>query len=642
MFYSYPMRRAFTISSSAALVVSLLALSLIIVTTASANSGYAVLSGLSINSIRQVGPLTEYGSASRVPQYNVILVVLDDWGKDGWDGGGIGSNLPHTPTMNALASQGVVFPNFWIEPVCCSARTEILTGQFSFRNGVGKILDSSVASEYEMQTSAVTLPEAIKLGTNNQYKTVAIGKWHLTHDPNGPAIHGFDYYAGSLWNLGDIKPPNIPGVNSYFNYYWTVNGQTSVKNTYATTQTANEAISWLNTNQQSPFFMYLAFNAPHTPLHVPPANLHYQAGLSNCVNKRACYTAMIEAADTELGRVLASLSPDVRSRTMIMVTGDNGTPDQVIIPPFDSDRGKGSVYEEGIAVPLIVNGPLVGVPGSTSQSLVSGADFYVTITKILGFNVRSPTVLSANYVLDSRTFLNSITNPTAVSTRKYSLAEHFQPNGLTEGYPKTTPTPPVCQTPLMSYQGPGTASLSICGDYLDLGASADISITNTFPLAPVTIYASTSEDPVPQFGGTTAPQFPPEITLTGQTDSQGTLLLPDAVSINMADFQQPNDWYYQAVIENPAQPGNYQLTNAVHVVVNQEPNIKAIRNEAIPGKCYKLIVSVNANPQHEELYKLCTDPFEQNDLLANGPLTPGTEAYDNYHDLRNKLDEWLQ
>lgn len=638
------MKRLVPIPTSVLYACLALALGLVILMNSPTLSGFSVTP--SIVSTQSVGNLPAVNTTPRtLPSYNILLVVLDDWGQDGLDTPNlaVGTDLPHTPTLNALATQGVVFPNMWVTTVCCSTRAQFLTGQFPFRNGIGKILKSSDVGEFDLQPSVFTLPEAIKAGTNNRYATIAIGKWHLTHDPNGPNVSGFDYYAGSIWNLSDMNP--APS-NVYYNYPKTVNGVTTQHTVYATTDQVNDAITQINALNGEPFFMYLSFNAPHTPLHVPPAGLHYQGSLPNCVgiNKRKCWKADIEAVDTELGRLLSSISPEVLENTMIFVTGDNGTNDNVILPPHKPSRGKGSVYEEGVNVPLIVKGPLVRTPGSVSNAIVNGSDFYRTFARVIGFNLNS--VLPSGTVLDSVTFLPNIANPSAPSQRKFGLTEHFMPNGfvspgVSHGIPKTPPAIPYVQPVLMQYQGPGTPTLSVCCDFLDLGNRADATVTGSFPNAPVELYISQDETPTPLYGGTLVSNHPPERTLYGTTDASGNVTFSDAFIVDIENFQQPREWFAQARITDPANPGQYHLTNAVHVNYNYETNIKAIRNEAIPGKCYKLIISMNGNPQYEELYHLCSDPFEQNNLLASGPLTPGTEAHTNYTSLKTQLDAWV-
>lgn len=639
------MKRLVPISTSILYACLALALGLVILMSSPSLSGFSVTP--TIVSTQYLGNLPAINTVSRVPptpSYNILFVVLDDWGVDGLDTPNlaVGTDLPHTPTLNSLAAQGVVFPNTWVTTVCCSSRAEFMSGQFPFRNGIGMILNSSNPGEFDLQSSVFTLPEAIKAGTSNRYKTIAIGKWHLSHDPNGPNVNGFDHYAGSLWNLGDLNP----ATNVYYNYPKTVNGVTAQHTVYATTDQVNDAITQINARNGEPFFMYLAFNAPHSPLHVPPAGLHYQGSLPNCsgTNKRKCWKADIEAVDTELGRLLSSISPDVLNNTMIFVTGDNGTADNVILPPHTSTRGKGSVYEEGVHVPLIVKGPLVSSPGSVSQALVNGTDFYRTFARVIGFNLNA--ILPSGTTLDSATILPNIINPSAPSQRKFGLTEHFSPNGfvsagVSHGIPKTTPPIPFTQPTLMQYQGPGTASLSVCCEYLDLGNRSDAIVTGAFPNAAVELYISQDETPTPMFGGTLVSEYPPEKILTGTTDASGNITFTDAFVVDIEDFQQPRTWYAQARITDPSNAGQYYLTNGVNVNYSNFPNTKAIRNEAVSGKCYKLIISLNGNPQYEELYHLCSDPFEQNNLLASGPLTPGTEAHTNYTSLKAQLDAWI-
>ena len=614
-----------------------IAFAVVLLVNANAFSGLSVLSAL--KGSQSIGPLSEVGSESlRPPPLNILLIVLDDWGVDGLDTPGLalGSDLPHTPTLNALAQSGIVFPEMWTNALCCPSRASMLTGRYSFQNGIGEVLDNGNPGDFDFQLNEITIPEMLTKGTLGRYRSAAFGKWHLSYDPNNPNLQGFSYYAGSLWNLNGFNP----ATNVYYNYPRTVNGVTAQVQNYATTQTVDDAITWLNTNANHPFFVYLAFNAPHTPYHVPPSGLYYQTNLpsnSECTdppNRHICWKAAVEAADTELGRLLQSLPSDVRARTMIFVTGDNGTSERVILPPHSASRGKGTLYEEGIRVPLIVNGPLVTSPGAISPALINSTDFFATFAQITKVNLYSTSVIPSSVTLNSKSFLGSILNPLAPSKRQYALSELFSPNGYGEGYPKPAPPVPFYQEELPQYQGPGTSHLQVCCDFLDLGNSSDIILSGAPPNANVQIYFSGTDNQAPLYGGVVISTTPDEI-LTGQTDASGSLVLSDGIFFSLED-PGPSGFFIQAIIDDPAQSQSYQLSNAVRVEVNDESNIKAVRNQ-----CYKLIISMNGNPQHEELYDLCSDRFEQNDLLANGPLTPGSAEQTSYTDLKTRLNQWL-
>src|SRR5690606_9976818 len=139
---------------------------------------------------------------------------------------------------------------------------------------------------------------------------------------------------------------------------------------------------WVGT-QSSPWLCVLAFNAPHSPFHAPPAALH-SYNLAGA-NSRLRYKAMIEAMDTEIGRMIAGLGA-AADNTVIVFIGDNGTPQQVIESPYTTYKGQ--VYEGGVLVPLIVKGPGV-VGGREVFDLVHGVDLFATIAELGGVNLET-------------------------------------------------------------------------------------------------------------------------------------------------------------------------------------------------------------------------------------------------------------
>jgi arylsulfatase A-like enzyme len=302
-------------------------------------------------------------------------------------------------------------------------------------------------AKYELPRCELTIPKALDLHAGGQAHA-AIGKWHLGNNLNGgklaPNQAGYDHYAGSL--------PCC--VGNYFNWQKTVNGTTFQRTTYATTDNVNDARDWIN-SRTGPWFLWLAFNAPHFPYHAPPETtppLHTytlpvppEASCAFLENdeKRLCYLAMLQALDTELGRLfqqVQDVDPDFLDRTTIIFLGDNGTPPDVSAPFLDPDHAKFSLYEGGIRVPLIISGPGVVSPNRTSSDLVNATDLYVTILELLA-GVDPALFLPAGLVLDSeslvpilnegpgtRTFLFSeVIGSTAIREQRYKLIDHGGP-----------------------------------------------------------------------------------------------------------------------------------------------------------------------------------------------------------------------
>ena len=180
------------------------------------------------------------------------------------------------------------------------------------------------------------------------YAAAVVGKWHVAGsrpDPEHPAQMGAQYYAGFL--TGTLR--------DYFSWSVTVNGKSQRESRYSTTALTQYAIDWIGL-QKRPWFLWLAYNAPHAPFHTPPEELHFQSALKTggAKSNRSMYLAAAEAMDSELGRLLASLPEAVRSNTVVVFMGDNGTPRQVVQAPYHRSQAKGSLYQGGINVPMVI------------------------------------------------------------------------------------------------------------------------------------------------------------------------------------------------------------------------------------------------------------------------------------------------
>ena len=205
----------------------------------------------------------------------------------------------------------------------------------------------------------------------------------------------------------------------------------STVTTYATTDIVNDAVSWIQTQTAAnkPWFAWVAFNAPHTPFHLPtPTTLcpNY-ASLSGTTadinaNPHTYYNAAVEAMDTEIGRLLASVN---LATTTVIFIGDNGTPAQALQTPFPSGRGKDTLYEGGIRVPMIIRGPDIIAPGRTSGVLTHVVDLYSTILDLAG--ITAP----AGVMLDSQSLLPVLKSQEVTRARLYS--EQFDSSAPTTG-----------------------------------------------------------------------------------------------------------------------------------------------------------------------------------------------------------------
>ncbi len=313
---------------------------------------------------------------------NILLIIADDQGLDASAQYSYSADTPNTPTLNALAEQGIVFDNVWATPACTTTRGTIITGQHGVNSGIDHV-------PAIMSTDTQTLQRYIKAQTiSSDYQTAVIGKWHLGGgNPalNHPTESGVDYFAGTIAGT----------IDDYYSWQLTQNGVNSDSNEYHTTKMTDIAIEWLGeqNQQEKPWFLWLAYVAPHSPFHLPPDHLHSRSTLTGSeadidANKRNYYLAAIEAMDSEIGRLLDSMTTEERNNTLILYVGDNGTPSGVIDRSvFDRGHNKGSLFEGGIRVPMIASGYGVSRVNERESALINTTDFFASIANVAGSSI---------------------------------------------------------------------------------------------------------------------------------------------------------------------------------------------------------------------------------------------------------------
>ena len=206
------------------------------------------------------------------------------------------------------------------------------------------------------------------------------------------------------------------GVSDYTDWQRTVNGTTSTSAEYTTTALVDASIDWTS-QQGTPWFLWLAFNAPHTPFHLPPNSLHSrslngdQADID--ANPMDYYFAMIEAMDTEIGRLLNSMSAADRDNLVLFFIGDNGTPGRVTQTPPGMGRSKGSVYEGGVRTPMLAYGSGIR-SGEREDALINGTDFFATVAELAG--------IDRPRYLDSISFVDLLSDANATG-REFAYSE---------------------------------------------------------------------------------------------------------------------------------------------------------------------------------------------------------------------------
>ncbi|TNE47263.1 MAG: sulfatase [Bacteroidetes bacterium] len=304
---------------------------------------------------------------------NILLIIADDMGKDATSGFSEGSIKPNTPNLDKIKDEGLVFSNLWVNPTCSPTRASIITGKYGYRTGVKWAND-------KLDQSEKTLQQYINEATGNAYSTAIIGKWHLSGENAtiNPESFGIDYYAGLIGG----------GVQDYYKWQLTESGAGRLQTEYTSKVFSDLSIDWVN-SQTKPWFLWLAFNAPHTPFHVPPTEMHSQGDLpeyTDDLDPVPYYLAAIEAMDYQIGRLLAAIPEDELSNTVILFIGDNGTPNKVAQAPYSSKTVKGSLYQGGINVPMFVSGKGVNRTG-VDDNLICSTDIFSTIANLAGAQI---------------------------------------------------------------------------------------------------------------------------------------------------------------------------------------------------------------------------------------------------------------
>ncbi len=361
------------------------------------------------------------------PARHVLLIIIDDFGIDSsaaygdFDLDGTiddGRTYAPMPTMHSICASGIRFFNAWAAPICSPTRGGILTGRYGFRYGIG----GPVTKDNALSTEELTLPEILTAHAPN-IAHANIGKWHLGTTSqygglNTPNEAGWNHYAG--------KPGG--SLESYFDWKRTVNGVEAQVAAYATTQNVDDTIEWLAAqNPETPWLVWLAFNAPHIPFHLPPPELHSNPNLVDDSaeiesNPLPYYRAMLEALDTEVGRLRTWIENNGHGPVDIILVGDNGTFKNVIEPPFKAAHSKGTVYEGGVNVPLCISGPAVMDGGRDAYALVQTVDFFSTIGALFDIDIATAT---SGTTIDSVPF-NHVLDNVSDESRTWMYAEVFE------------------------------------------------------------------------------------------------------------------------------------------------------------------------------------------------------------------------
>ena len=316
---------------------------------------------------------------------NIVMILADDLGYG--DISSYGGPETQTPHIDAIAAEGMRFTRFYANsPVCSPSRASLMTGRFPDMVGVpGVIRQHANDSWGYFDPGAITLPDMLRKGG---YRTVHVGKWHLgLEDENHPCERGFDEYRGFIDDMmDDYRTHRRFGKNGMRH-----NREVIDPEGHATDLFTEWAIESINdcAGGGRPFFLYLAYNAPHTPIQPPEDWVdRVKQREPQLDDKRARYVALVEHMDDGIGRVMDALEDaGIEDDTLVVFSSDNGgwLPAGAYNGPLRG--GKLDMYEGGIRVPCCVKWPgRVAAGGVTGQTAML-MDLFPTFCEASGVPV---------------------------------------------------------------------------------------------------------------------------------------------------------------------------------------------------------------------------------------------------------------
>jgi arylsulfatase A-like enzyme len=329
-------------------------------------------------------------SKSHLP--NVVFIYIDDLG---WkDLACMGSMYYETPNLDRLATQSLLFTNAYAGAMnCAPSRACLLTGTNTPRHRIYTVNDPNRGDPRTRQLIAPPIADSINptdftlahLFKNAGYHSCAIGKWHLS---SNPVNNGFDI------NIGGDRRGN-PGPDGYFAPYNISNISQGPDGEYLTDRLTDEAITYIESNKDARFFLFMSYYTVHTPLQGKEQIIkkYREKGGSNGQENQV-YAAMVESMDENIGRILSKLDEtNLAENTIVVFTSDNGGL-RAISHQDPLRAGKGSYYEGGIRVPLIIRWPGKINIGVSDEPVVN-LDFFPTFKSVLGVPLE-------NLILDGR------------------------------------------------------------------------------------------------------------------------------------------------------------------------------------------------------------------------------------------------
>ena len=313
---------------------------------------------------------------------NILLILADDHGY----GDLSVHNGPsiETPNLDRIAAGGMRFTRFYANSsVCSPSRASLMTGRFPDRVGVPGVIRTHAQNNWGyFRQDAVTLPSMLK---QKDYRTALIGKWHLgLETENHPCRRGFDHFHGFLGDMMDDYYTHLRHDNNYMRRDF----DTIVPRGHATELFTEWSVEFLRAQARasSPFFLYLAYNAPHTPIQPPDAWVaRVREREPDISPQRAKYIALVEHMDAGIGRVLDTLEETGQlSNTLVIYTSDNGGDMKVGAHNGQLRGQKGDMYEGGIRVPACAMWPGHIPEGHVTEQEAMLMDVFPTACEVAG------------------------------------------------------------------------------------------------------------------------------------------------------------------------------------------------------------------------------------------------------------------
>jgi arylsulfatase A-like enzyme len=318
------------------------------------------------------GPVLAAEGTRKKP--NIVYILADDMGYA--DPGFNGGREIKTPNLDKLAGQGSILESFYVQPVCSPTRAVLMTGRYPTETGVYTVVRPN--APWGLKLKERTLAQALR---EAGYETAICGKWHLGEfrPAYRPTHRGFDHQYG-LWF----------GMIDYFTHMrdgqldWHRDDQPCRDEGYSTSLLAEEACRRIRDKQSGkPLFLYLPFNAVHSPHQVPDRYLEPYANLTGV---RRIYAGMVAAMDEGVGKVVDALEKKgLRSNTLIIFSSDNGGPRPGKVTDNGPLRaGKGTIFEGGVRVCAFATWPGHIPAGRVIKEPLHGVDWYPTLVRLAG------------------------------------------------------------------------------------------------------------------------------------------------------------------------------------------------------------------------------------------------------------------